>query len=103
MIDPTLCFSAKNQIMKIVKDIVMSHRQTEAYTSEAEIYNHISDCLSVIENNCSSSPSEGYVQHIVNKYPLWISDEAYKQIRIKEMKSTITKMRNVAQTHVQKV
>ena len=102
MIDPKLCFSATNEIMKIAKGIALAFVATEEYTAEKELYKHISLCLSDIENSCSSDMSEGYTQHIASRFPVWISDEAYKRIRLKEMKSTISKMRTVAQSHVQK-
>ena len=102
MIDPKLCFSATNEIMKIAKGIALAFVAIEEYTVEAELYKHISKCLADIESSCSSNVREGYTQHIATRYPIWISDEAYKMIRLKEMKSTISKMRTVAKSHVQK-
>ena len=103
MIDPKLCFSATNEIVKIAKGIALAFVAAEEYTVEADLYKHISKCLADIESSCSSDVREGYTQHITKRYPLWISDEAYKRIRLKEMKSTINKMRTVAQSHVQKI
>ncbi len=103
MIDPKLCFSATNEIVKIAKGIALAFVATEEYTTESDLYRHISLCLSEIENSCSSDVREGYTQHIAARFPVWISDEAYKQIRLKEMKSTLNKMRTVAQSHVQKI
>jgi hypothetical protein len=97
MIDPSLCFSAKNEIIKIAMAIALAFVATEEYTSEADLYKHISEALSDIEQSCSSDTREGYTRMIATKYSLWISDEAYKQIRIREMKSTLNKMRAVAQ------
>ena len=102
MIDPKLCFSATNEIVKIAKGIALAFVATEEYTTESDLYKHISLCLSEIENSCSSDAREGYTQHIASRYPIWISDEAYKQIRLKEMKSTLNKMRTVSKQHVQK-
>ena len=103
MIDPKLCFSATNEIVKIAKGIASAFVATEEYTTESDLYKHISTCLADIENSCSSDVREGYTQHIATRFPIWISDEAYKQIRLKEMKSTINKMRTVANSHVQKI
>lgn len=102
MIDPKLCFSATNEIMKIAKGIALAFVATEEYTTESDLYQHISTCLAVIENSCSSDVREGYTKHIASRYPVWVSDEAYKQIRLKEMKSTLSKMRTVSKQHVQK-
>lgn len=102
MIDPKLCFSATNEIMKIAKGIALAFVATEEYTTESDLYKHISTCLADIENSCSSDAREGYTQHITKRYPIWISDEAYKQIRLKEMKSTLNKMRTVSKQYVQK-
>ena len=102
MIDPKLCFSATNEIVKIAKGIALAFVATEEYTTESDLYQHISTCLAVIENSCSSDVREGYTKHIASRYPVWVSDEAYKLIRLKEMKSTLNKMRTVSKQHVQK-
>jgi len=103
MIDPKLCFSATNEIIKIAKGIALAFVATEEYTTEASLHKHISECLAEIEINCSSDVRAGYTQHIATRFPVWVSDEAYKRIRLREMKSTISKMRTVAQSHVQNI
>ena len=102
MIDPKLCFSATNEIVKIAQGISLAFVAKKEYTTESELHKHISLCLSDIENSCSSDVREGYTKHIASRFPIWISDEAYKRIRIREMKSTLSKMRDKAQSHVQK-
>ena len=103
MIDPKLCFSATNEIVKIAKGIALAFVATEEYTTESELYKHISLCLSEIENSCSSDVREGYTQHIATRFPVWISDEAYKRIRLEEVQSTLSKMRATAKSHVQNI
>ena len=102
MIDPKLCFSATNEIIKISKAIAESYKPKEEYETEVELVLSIYEELNSIANSCSSDVREGYTRHIAERFPEWIRDEAYKRIRLKEMKSTINKMRTVAKSHVQK-
>ena len=103
MIDPKLCFSATNEIVKIAKGIALAFVATEEYTTEANLHKHISECLAEIEINCSSDVRAGYTQHIASRFPIWISDEAYKRIRLEEVQSTLSKMRVTAKSHVQNI
>ena len=102
MIDPKLCFSATNEIIKISKAIAESYKPKEEYETEVELVLSIYEELNDIANSCSSDVREGYTRHIAERFPEWIRDEAYKRIRLKEMQSTLSKMRTVAQSHVQK-
>ena len=102
MIDPKLCFSATNEIIKISKAIAESYKPKEESETEVELVLTIYQELNDIANSCSSDVREGYTRHIAERFPEWIRDETYKRIRLKEMKSTISKMRTVAQSHVQK-
>ena len=103
MIDPKLCFSATNEIVKIAKGIALAFVATEEYTTEVNLHKHISECLAEIEINCSSDVRAGYTQHIASRFPIWISDEAYKRIRLEEVQSTLSKMRVTAKSHVQNI
>ena len=103
MIDPNLCFSATNEIMNIAKSIVMTFKPGSDYVTESDLYKYIADEMSKIESSCSSDVREGYTRHILGKFPIWISDEAYKRIRLTEVKSTLSKLRGAANAHVQNI
>lgn len=101
MIDPKLCFSATREIVKIAKSISEMHTPQKEYVTEVDLYRYIAVQLNEITNNCSSDVRAGYTCHIANKFPMWIRDEAYKLIRLNEIKSTLTKMRSKTQTNIQ--
>jgi hypothetical protein len=103
MIDPKLCFSATNEIINIAKIVVKSFKPGPDYITESDLHRYISDEMIKIESACSSDVREGYTRHILGKFPIWISDEAYKRIRLEEIQSTLTKMRTVAKSHVQNI
>jgi len=103
MIDPNLCFSATNEIMNIAKSIVMTFKPGSDYVTESDLYKYIADEMSKIESSCSSDVREGYTRHILGKFPIWISDEAYKRIRLEEVQSTLSKMRDTAKSRVQNI
>ena len=103
MIDPKLCFSATNEIMNIAKTIVKSFKPGPDYITEADLHTYISGEIIKIESACSSDVREGYTRHILGKFPIWISDEAYKRIRLEEVQSTLSKMRDTAKSHVQNI
>jgi len=103
MIDPNLCFSATNEIMNIAKSIVMTFKPGSDYVTESDLYKYIADEMSKIESSCSSDVREGYTRHILGKFPIWISDEAYKRIRLTEVKSTLSNLRGAANAHVQNI
>tara|TARA_B100000214_G_scaffold368395_1_gene339880 strand:+ start:161 stop:481 length:321 start_codon:yes stop_codon:yes gene_type:complete len=94
MIDPKLCFSATNEIIKISKTIADSYKPKEEYETEVELVLSIYEELNSIVNSCSSDVREGYTRHIAERYPEWIRDEAYKLIRLREIKGTLSKMRS---------
>jgi hypothetical protein len=93
MIDPKLCFSATNEIIKISKSIADSYKLKEEYETEVDLVLSIYEELNGIVNSCSSDVREGYTRHIAERYPEWIRDEAYKLIRLKEITGTLAKMR----------
>ena len=93
MIDPKLCFSATNEIIKIARSIAESYKPKEEYETEVEIVHYIYGELNDIMNSCSSDVREGYTQHIAERFPEWIRDEAYKIIRLREITGTLSKMR----------
>ena len=103
MIDPKLCFSATNEIIKISKTIADSYKQKEEYETEVELVHSIYEELIDIVNSCSSDVREGYTRHIAERFPEWIRDEAYKRIRLTEVKSTLSKLRGAANAHVQNI
>ena len=103
MIDPKLCFSATNEIVKISKAIAESYKPKEEYETEVELVLSIYEELNSIVNSCSSDVREGYTRHIAERFPEWIRDEAYKLIRLTEVKSTLSKLRGAANAHVQNI
>jgi hypothetical protein len=103
MIDPKLCFSATNEIIKISKAIAESYKPKEEYETEVELVLSIYEELNDIVNSCSSDVREGYTRHIAERFPEWIRDEAYKRIRLTEVKSTLSKLRGAANAHVQNI
>ena len=103
MIDPNLCFSATNEIINIAKSITESYKPKEEYETEVELVLSIYEELNDIVSSCSSDVREGYTRHILGKFPIWISDEAYKRIRLEEVQSTLSKMRDAAKSHVQNI
>tara|TARA_Y100000992_G_C20933000_1_gene335372 strand:- start:202 stop:516 length:315 start_codon:yes stop_codon:yes gene_type:complete len=103
MIDPKLCFSATNEIIKISKAIAESYKPKEEYETEVELMLSIYEELNGIVNSCSSDVREGYTRHIAERFPEWIRDEAYKRIRLTEVKSTLSKLRGAANAHVQNI
>ena len=103
MIDPNLCFSATNEIMNIAKTITESYKPKEEYETEVELVLSIYESLNDIANSCSSDVREGYTRHIAERFPEWIRDEAYKRIRLTEVKSTLSKLRGAANAHVQNI
>ena len=103
MIDPKLCFSATNEIIKISKAIAESYKPKEEYETEVELVLAIYEELNGIVNSCSSDVREGYTRHIAERFPEWIRDEAYKRIRLIEVKSTLSKLRGAANAHVQNI
>ena len=103
MIDPKLCFSATNEIIKISKAIAESYKPKEEYETEVELVLSIYEELNNIVNSCSSDVREGYTRHIAERFPEWIRDEAYKRIRLTEVKSTLSKLRGAANAHVQNI
>jgi hypothetical protein len=103
MIDPKLCFSATNEIIKISKAIAESYKPKEEYETEVELVLSIYEELNSIVNSCSSDVREGYTRHIAERFPEWIRDEAYKRIRLTEVKSTLSKLRGAANAHVQNI
>ena len=94
MIDPKLCFSATNEIIKIANSIADSYKPKEEYETEVELVLSIYEELNGIVNSCSSDVREGYTRHIAERFPEWIRDEAYKLIRLREIKGTLNKMRS---------
>ena len=102
MIDPKLCFSATNEIIKISKTIADSYKPKEEYETEVELVHSIYAMLNDIVNSCSSDVREGYTRHIAERFPEWIRDESYKRIRLIEVKSKLSELRDKAQSHVQK-
>ncbi len=94
MIDPKLCFSATNEIIKIANSIADSYKPKEEYETETELVLTICTELSCIVNSCSSDVREGYTRHIAERFPDWIRDEAYRLIRLREIKGTLSKMRS---------
>ena len=102
MIDPKLCFSATNEIIKISKAIAESYKPKEEYETEVELVHSIYQELNDIVNSCSSDVREGYTRHIAERFPEWIRDETYKRIRLIEVKSKLSELRVKAQSHVQK-
>ena len=94
MIDPKLCFSATNEIIKIANSIADSYKPKEEYETEVELVLSIYEELNGIVNSCSSDAREGYTRHIAERFPEWIRDEAYKLIRLREIKGTLNKMRS---------
>ena len=94
MIDSKLCFSATNEIIKIANSIADAYKPKEEYETEVELVHYIHGELSDIINSCSSDVREGYAQHIAERFPEWIRDEAYKLIRLREIKGTLSKMRS---------
>jgi hypothetical protein len=103
MIDPKLCFSATNEIVKISKAIAESYKPKEEYETDVELVLSIYEELNDIVNSCSSDVREGYTRHIAERFPEWIRDEAYKRIRLTEVKSTLSKLRGAANAHVQNI
>jgi hypothetical protein len=103
MIDPKLCFSAKNEIVKISASIVANFDVKEDYAPERDVYRFISDAMCEIESTCSSDVRERYRKYILSKYPLWVSDEAFKRIRLEEIQSSLSKMRDTAKSHMQNI
>jgi len=103
MIDPNLCFSATNEIINIAKSITESYKPKEEYETEVELVLSIYESLNDIANSCSSDVREGYTRHIAERFPEWIRDEAYKRIRLTEVKSTLSKLRGAANAHVQNI
>ena len=103
MIDPSLCFSATNEIINIAKSITESYKPKEEYETEVELVLSIYESLNDIANSCSSDVREGYTRHIAERFPEWIRDEAYKRIRLTEVKSTLSKLRGAANAHVQNI
>jgi hypothetical protein len=103
MIDPKLCFSATNEIVKISKAIAESYKPKEEHETEVELVLSIYEELNDIVNSCSSDVREGYTRHIAERFPEWIRDEAYKRIRLTEVKSTLSKLRGAANAHVQNI
>ena len=103
MIDPNLCFSATNEIINIAKSITESYKPKEEYETEVELVLSIYESLNDIANSCSSDVREGYTRHIAERFPEWIRDEAYKRIRLTEVKSTLSNLRGAANAHVQNI
>ena len=103
MIDPNLCFSATNEIMNIAKTITESYKPKEEYETEVELVLSIYEELNAIVSSCSSDVREGYTRHIAERFPEWIRDEAYKRIRLTEVKLTLSKIRNNAKSHVKSI
>jgi len=103
MIDPSLCFSATNEIINIAKSISESYKRKEEYESEPELQISIAEAINEVINSCSSDVREGYTRHIAERFPEWIKDEAYKRIRLTEVKSTLSKIRNNAKSHVKSI
>jgi hypothetical protein len=103
MIDPSLCFSATNEIINIAKSITESYKHKEEYESESELQISIAEAINEVINSCSSDVREGYTRHIAERFPEWIKDEAYKRIRLTEVKSTLSKIRNNAKSHVKSI
>ena len=103
MIDPNLCFSATNEIINIAKSITESYKPKEEYETEVELVLSIYEELNDIVSSCSSDVREGYTRHIAERFPEWIRDEAYKRIRLTEVKSTLSKLRGAANAHVQNI
>ena len=103
MIDPNLCFSATNEIINIAKSITKSYKPKEEYETEPELQISIAEAINEVINSCSSDVREGYTRHIAERFPEWIRDEAYKRIRLTEVKSTLSKLRGVANARVQNI
>jgi hypothetical protein len=101
MIDPKLCFSATNEIVKIAKAIAESYKYEDKHETKVELTLSIYEELNDIANSCSSDVREGYTQHIAKRFPEWIRDEAYKIIRLREISGTLVKMRESVQSQSQ--